>query len=704
MLNKRLINWLGSSIRLIDQTHHHHSHPLLPRLRRSRLDQTLLLRTSLLFSASTTGFTGKSNEPRPGSIILPSSSDNSSSSNHHHHSISNFLPSIRLLASRLPPTLLTRSHRLTPSDLLPLAQSRLERLKIRWKWLTIRSFRAYRPDDYSAFASLFVIINLLLAGIFTTTFLGGLIFIFNKAGLEHLLANWLSDRLSTSMGVRIVFGSALVPRWRDGIIRFSNVWVSRPTEISADPREPSVEKLIQLMLEANQVNLPDQDQQLQMDQDHYYSSSPEQDLRPHIIHSHPISDTDQSKPRKTSQPDNFTHFHLSISSIDVTLSLGRWLDGKGLIKSAKLSGIRGVIDRSHLSIQESNEEPVDRKSSRKKPSAGDFHLESVSVDDLLLTVFQPNSFRPYTFSIFNAHFNKLRRQWLFLDLLSADQMTGQLDNCLFSLHKPQSILTSSNKSLDDFPNQSKRVQTRLSRFRIDGVPIDHIRANNPIDTVGPLSWIQSGKVDLIADIRLPLESEEIDLKTVVKEIVDNFEKEIVKSQPHAPSATISERRQLVKPALEAPGIGDLKYANQLHRRLDDEPGFAVAGELPEERVMIDLDLRFKDVKASMFDKSLTYVNTALVRSIVAFINANRTLIPIKCQVLIDLDDFNGSWTTFDVGLIESISEQVYKALAYHVGSDEAAKSNRISHVSRWGIAMTASSILQALKLHWDSAH
>ncbi len=44
-----------------------------------------------------------------------------------------------------------------------------------------------------------------------------------------------------------------------------------------------------------------------------------------------------------------------------------------------------------------------------------------------MTVYQPNDFRPFNFSIFSAHIPKLRKQWLFYDLLSADSITGQVD-------------------------------------------------------------------------------------------------------------------------------------------------------------------------------------------------------------------------------------------------------------------------------------
>ena len=40
---------------------------------------------------------------------------------------------------------------------------------------------------------------------------------------------------------------------------------------------------------------------------------------------------------------NTSSFDLTIDSVDVTLSLWRWLDGKGLVENAVVRGVRGVL-------------------------------------------------------------------------------------------------------------------------------------------------------------------------------------------------------------------------------------------------------------------------------------------------------------------------------------------------------------------------
>ena len=44
--------------------------------------------------------------------------------------------------------------------------------------------------------------------------------------------------------------------------------------------------------------------------------------------------------------NNFTMFDLNIEEVEVTLSLPKWFDGKGLVNEAKVKGVRGVIGKS----------------------------------------------------------------------------------------------------------------------------------------------------------------------------------------------------------------------------------------------------------------------------------------------------------------------------------------------------------------------
>lgn len=365
-----------------------------------------------------------------------------------HPTYLNSLPlSIRRLAVALPSP---AGKPPTRDQLLSLTTSFYDRFQIYFKWFTIRSYRRFRLDDYSAFASVGIMGTLGWFVISTTSFMAFCFFIVNSLSLQGWLAGKLGNYLTKSTGVRVVFESAIVPKWGlaggGSRILFKNVYISRGPET------------------AELGGLPSK------------------------ISGYEEEETEEQAEERERMA-KWTHFHMSIDTVEVSLSIGRWLDGKGLVKDATVTGVRGVVgkfsshfrqvfrtnafvlivDRSH--IRYDPKAPLDRFAYRHEAHPGDFELENLQVEDFLVTVYQPDHFRPvslshwmynsidciltldslrqYTFSIFNADIRKLRKQWLFYDLLSADSITGQVDNCLFSLHKPQSIGRTSEEDLKD---------------------------------------------------------------------------------------------------------------------------------------------------------------------------------------------------------------------------------------------------------------
>lgn len=120
---------------------------------------------------------------------------------------------------------------------------------------------------------------------------------------------------------------------------------------------------------------------------------------------------------------------------------------------------------------------------------------------------------------------------------------------------------------------------------------------------GPISWITSGKVDAVLDIKFPRDPEnELPFNAILGEIAD-----AITSLSGPPDITrIPGQRELAKPALSAPEEQD---ENENDREGDFKP-----------KVIVDIDLRFRDLKAAVpiFPEDLSYVNYALIRPIVAF--------------------------------------------------------------------------------------
>ena len=123
---------------------------------------------------------------------------------------------------------------------------------------------------------------------------------------------------------------------------------------------------------------------------------------------------------------------------------------------------------------------------------------------------------------------------------------------------------------------------------------------------GPISWITSGKLDAVVDIKFPRDpADDVDINAIISEIAANISN-AASSQVATITSTVSERipgqRELAKPPLRPPS---------------DESEESHVPKL----MSIDIDLRFRDLKAAVpiFTSELSYVNNALIRPIVAFI-------------------------------------------------------------------------------------
>ncbi|RDB25152.1 Mitochondrial distribution and morphology protein 31 [Hypsizygus marmoreus] len=558
-----------------------------------------------------------------------------------NQNLDNYSRFFRRLALSVP-----HAHRPTRDDLLNVATSFWQRLRIRFKWFTIKSFRKFDADDISAFVTWFLMSQTLWILVGTTTFFSVIFAILNSLRLQNYVARAISDYLTSETGVIIIFESAIVPKWKDSRISFKNVYVSRR------PMSPNSKALKHAG----------------------HLAAVGYDVSNHPAYHHIGEDDDERDVLVGTGGDedwNMSLFDLNIDSVDVTLSLWRWLDGKGLIEDAVVKGVRGVLDRRMVYWDPDN--PPDPADFRHPSRTGDFELESLQLEDVLVTVHQPGDFRPYTASIFRADIHQFRKRWLFYDFLCAENIVGQFDNCLFSLHKPQSIGRTTEKDLKDGD------WGRMSRIRIDGVNIDHLQGSTTLD--GPISWITSGKVDAVLDIKFPRNPhDDLPFNAILGEIADAISTSLSTTTGNPELDRIPGQRELVKPALTAP------------EGTEDEDGE------DKLKVVVDIDLRFRDLKAAVpiFTKDLSYVNNALIRPIVAFMNANRTLVPIHCRVVMDLNDFDGSWTMWETGMMDEISLKTYEALAYHV-SQATRNRQRMKTVSLWSLQMTASAVLSALR-------
>ncbi|OAQ64177.1 mitochondrion biogenesis protein [Pochonia chlamydosporia 170] len=534
-------------------------------------------------------------------------------------------------------------HRPTKEELLAAANGFWERLKVRFKWMSIRSMRPWNADEWGAFVSWFMLGHIVWVLVGTTTFFSLLIFSINTVFAQETLAKWVGDYLTQSAGVTVVFESAIVPKWKNGVIAFRNVFVSRrPGQAKSSVSKGSSDAAA-VAAAGRQAQLAE-------------SSDPEDD-------------------------GNYTQFDVTIANVNVTLSFLNWWNGKGLLKDVEVNGVRGVVDRT--SVQWPVEE-IDPLSYRHEHQPGDFEIESFKLEDLLLTIHQPDDFRPFSVSIYSCELPRLRKQWLFYDFLSANHMSGSFDGSLFTIH-PRQVhgIVSRQDQGAMLGLGEENAWKKFSRLRIDGLRIDHL--NRGVE--GPFGWIYEGNVDIVADVMLPAETDE-GITKVMTDFYDQLEEVVI----------LNKQRLLPNSTDNSPVLvqsGHLSEAGHV-----DAPEISDDGEGGEEDrryLIMDMRIHMNDVKAAvpLFTRDISYVNQALVRPIVAYINAKKTYIPISCRIVKRLSDFDGSWSVFDCGLMNDASVETYDAFAKDV-EDQQSRVRRFKKVGFWTLSLAVHALFMGM--------
>ncbi|CAO3676469.1 unnamed protein product [Umbelopsis vinacea] len=556
----------------------------------------------------------------------------------------------------MPPHMPHLPHRPTKAEVLAQARGVFERFRVRVRFILMRSMRPWTLNDI------------------------------------EWIAYRIGQYLTSATGATVTFDSAIVPNWKEGKITFKNVRIARMPR----SEQAKFERKTRLM-EEDEYKL------------HTSAGSPittgalesisllTNNSGPDSFDDNPLAGVHFDDDEKNNEVlRKWMWFDLTVESIQVTLNLVRWLDGKGLVQDADVQGVRGVVDRRH--VRWDPNVPWDPVAARQKYTPGDFELEKLTIDDLLVTVYQPYGFRPYPVSIFGAELNRFRKQWLFYDILCATSIVGSFDKCLFSVHTPQlekSVLEQSShidspsrfRSHDIYhyyprPNPNgvvvgdenerfgiinedameERGYKRMSRLRIDGVNTDHIFRR----IEGPPGWISSGQVDVSADIYIPKEATTADSTELLRKLV--YE--------------IADKIELPQPVVLGTGNGDDEIVIGAHKSEEEQ----VSKPTVDPQFVMDIDFRFKNTKANipLQTPELSYLSNAMVRPIVAYINRNKMIVPIKCRVVLPLSNFDGAWSAFDSMLMDSISEQLGKGFV-DLTVDQQERNKRLKRIGFWSL-------------------
>ncbi|KAI0385909.1 mitochondrial distribution and morphology proteins-domain-containing protein [Hypomontagnella monticulosa] len=552
-------------------------------------------------------------------------------------------------------------HRPTKEEFLAAANGFWQRLKVRFKWFSIRSMRPWNIDEWGAFVSWFLFGHLVWILVGTTTFFSlGILFV-NTVFAQETLAKHVGDYLTESAGITVVFESAIVPRWKDGVISFRNVFVSRrPGQIKSSVVKGSSSNAAAVAAAERGT-----------------------DKETHVIE---VDD------------GNYTQFDVTLNTVNVTLSFVKWWNGKGLLKDVEIKGVRGVVDRT--SVRWSTNTPVDPLSYRREHAPGDFEIDSFKLEDLLVTIHQPGGFRPFPVSIYSCELPQLRKQFLFYDFLSATHMSGSYDGSLFTIHPRQIHGVPAGREHTVDPLGEPDVWKKFSRIRIDGLKIDHL--NRGVE--GPFGWIYEGNVDIVADIRFPADDDD-GITKVMTDLYERLEEAVTSNRylhildhPRRDEEVIfNAPNHLQSDESTGEATPSVAPVEELSPEEDSLVTQSTSDEEPPRYLVMDLRIHLNDVKATVpvFTSNLSYVNQALVRPIVAYINAKRTYIPISCRIVKRASDFDGSWTIYDCGLMDDTSAEVYSAFARDV-EDQQSRVRRLKKVGFWTLSLAVHALFMGM--------
>lgn len=538
--------------------------------------------------------------PQPEADPKPSNTPENTLKTDGEHSTS----SSKYFLERLPHAL-PHLKRPTKAELLEAASGFWSRIGVHFKWLTIRSNRKFNADEIYALFSWILAAHFMWLLLGTTTFIMLTVFLINTVFAQETVAQWIGNYLTKSSGIKVVFESAVVPKWKDGVISFRKVFVSR----RPGQKNANVTKGSQLSAAAAAAA---------------------------IAHK----EKEASDAAEEEEDTNYTQFDISIDTVNVTLSLSKWMNGKGILADVEIKGIRGVVDRTSVHAIEG----VDPRSYKHEHQPGDFELDSFKMEDLLVTIYQPNNFRPFSVSIYSCDLPQLRKQWLFYDFLSANMMSGSFDNSLFTIHPRQTHNYTGAQLNDGRDTEDGSTWKKQSRIRIDGLNIDHLNRGYE----GPFSWIYEGEVDIVADVMLPNDDDE-SLAKVMSDMYDRVE------------ATVTQNHNRHYSDHAAHGFDEHHLQSQHGEHGEDaRESRGEASEDDKRFIIMDVRVHLNDVRAAvpLFTRDISYVNNALVRPIVAYINTRKTFIPVNCRVVKRASEFEGSWTIYDSGLMDDISREV----------------------------------------------
>ncbi|KAL6621642.1 hypothetical protein U3516DRAFT_542182 [Neocallimastix sp. 'constans'] len=170
---------------------------------------------------------------------------------------------------------------------------------------------------------------------------------------------------------------------------------------------------------------------------------------------------------------------------------------------------------------------------------------------------------------------------------------------------------------------------RKSFLKINSLPIDFLNNGDP----GPFGWINRGTIDINTTLEIP---------QIFKNQTEIEEVELDKTIP----------------------------------------------------LTATFDVKLDNLKASVPIKppELSYMTSALIRPVVAFMNSNHTSIPLSFEFELPMDNLDGAWTLFDSEIADAFGTGMGTSITELV-KNERERNKAIKHVGLWSLQSVSKNVI-----------
>ena len=308
-----------------------------------------------------------------------------------------------------------------------------------------------------------------------------------------------------------------------------------------------------------------------------------------------------------------------------------------------------------------------------------YNLANVKIHDSKIELYENDDTTPFRITIFNCNLPRLRGNRLLIDFFNAENVTGTVNNSMFTIHKHQRFVNSEN----------------TVRFKLDGIDMGCLSKANP---QLKFNWLANGKAEIVADIRLPdfeaLEMEKSSLDTpsvgFFKWIMDEIQDV---TQPRVPTTVSPQQDEgLFKGAITA-----LYQTFSSPRESEKEP-------LQEsDYVIVNVKVKFRNLKATLpqflpmaSSAPIPFITLQNLRSLITYINSRDSTSPlvIKTTVIERLSDLYNMDVISQTRVFDVIVSDIYDDLSRMMKLDEKRIMDERTHL--WSHALVSQLLLIGL--------